>query len=107
MCGLLLFGHRLLVAGKQAAVARDVAIVLGERLAEKMSAVIVGDEVEVVRGGWREGCTQRRFAGVRDWTGRQAGISVRVVWRNELHEVLTDTGPRRSGSAAPISPLRK
>ena len=24
-----------------------------------------------------------------------------------LHEMLTDTGPRRTGSAAPISPLRK
>ena len=39
--------HR--VASQQLAVARHVAIMLGERLAEKVAALIVRDEVQVIR----------------------------------------------------------
>src|SRR5271154_675554 len=82
--GLFLFVQRLRVAGKQAAIACDVSIVLGERLAEKVTAAIVRDEVEIVRSRGSERGAQRCFSGVGDWAGRQARISVSVVRRIDL-----------------------
>ncbi len=63
---------------------RHVAIVLRQRLAEKMAARVVGHEIHIVGDRRRQRRAQRSLARIRDRSGRQAGIPVRIVSRIHL-----------------------
>ena len=69
------------IAGEQTAQACDIAIVLGQRAAEKMSALIVGDEIKIIGLRRGERRAQRSLAGISDGPRGQASMLVRVVWR--------------------------
>src|SRR5580704_3812942 len=66
------------------AVTRDVAIVFGQSFGEKMSALIVGDEVEVVSLRRVDCGAQRCFSRICNGSRRQAGMLVGVVQRIDV-----------------------
>src|ERR1700751_4995283 len=67
-----------------------VLTVLGERLREHVCAVISADEVQILGLGRMDHRIERGTARRGNGTGRQAGITVRVVRRVEGQSVPPD-----------------
>ena len=74
-----------------------VAVVLLERARELVRAVVAADEVQIVGVGRMDRRLERRAAGRRDRSGRQARIAIGVVRRVERQIVLVEVAVVAAG----------
>src|SRR5215469_15720618 len=78
-----LFGCRIVgcIDRKHVTQSRYVAIMLGQRAAEKVPTLVVGNKIEIVGRGRHESGPQRSLAGIGDRSWREPTVLIGIIGR--------------------------